>query len=128
MRDMVRYYTREAGVRNLEREIAKLARKAVREIAGEGAGPITVDPAKLSDYLGVRRHRYGMAEAQDGNNRIVHGQDLTMPAERRYQSADGMQEAIDHRIGRGGIDVPLQLISGQPLSGCKVCFHPLIFP
>ncbi|KFE35443.1 endopeptidase La [Thioclava atlantica] len=65
--DMVRYYTREAGVRSLEREIAKVARKAVTElIKSKGAiKTITVDEAKLGDYLGVKRHRYGLAEKED---------------------------------------------------------------
>ncbi len=65
--DMIRYYTREAGVRNLEREIAKLARKAVTEIIkSKGAvKSVTVDPAKLEDYLGVKRHRFGLAETED---------------------------------------------------------------
>ncbi len=65
--DIIRYYTREAGVRSLEREIAKLARKAVTEIIkGKGAvKSIVVDEAKLGEYLGVRRYHYGLAEAED---------------------------------------------------------------
>ena len=65
--DVIRYYTREAGVRNLEREIAKLARKAVTEILkGKGAVKfVTVDEAKVAEYLGVPRHRYGLAEKED---------------------------------------------------------------
>ncbi|PCD75746.1 endopeptidase La [Pseudothioclava arenosa] len=65
--DVIRYYTREAGVRNLEREIAKLARKAVTEILkGKGAvKSVTVDEAKVAEYLGVPRHRYGLAEKED---------------------------------------------------------------
>ena len=65
--DVIRHYTREAGVRNLEREIAKLARKAVTEIIkGKGAvKTVTIDEAKVGDYLGVRRHRYGLAEKED---------------------------------------------------------------
>ena len=67
LNDIIRYYTREAGVRNLEREIAKLARKAVTElIKAKGAvKSITADAAKVGDYLGVKRHRYGLAEAED---------------------------------------------------------------
>lgn len=65
--DVIRYYTREAGVRNLEREIAKLARKAVTEIlkAKGAVKSVTVDAAKVEEYLGVHRHRYGLAEAED---------------------------------------------------------------
>ncbi len=65
--DVIRYYTREAGVRNLERDIAKLARKAVTEII-KSKGQIkhiTVDEAKVGDYLGVKKHRYGLAEKED---------------------------------------------------------------
>ncbi|WP_112874504.1 endopeptidase La [Paracoccus endophyticus] len=62
---VIRYYTREAGVRNLEREIAKLARKAVTEILKGRATSVVVTPEKAEEYLGVRRHRYGLAEQDD---------------------------------------------------------------
>ena len=62
---VIRYYTREAGVRNLEREIAKLARKAVTDILKGKAKHVEVDAAKVEDYLGVQRHRYGLAENED---------------------------------------------------------------
>ena len=62
---VIRYYTREAGVRNLEREIAKLARKAVTDILKGKAKRVEVDPAKVEEYLGVQRHRYGLAEKED---------------------------------------------------------------
>jgi len=60
--DMVRYYTREAGVRSLEREIAKLARKAVTAIVKGNEGKVVVTPDNLSEFLGVRKHRFGLAE------------------------------------------------------------------
>jgi ATP-dependent Lon protease len=65
--DVIRYYTREAGVRSLEREIAKLARKAVTElIKSKGAiKSIEIDSDKVAQYLGVKRHRYGLAEKED---------------------------------------------------------------
>ncbi len=63
--DIIRYYTREAGVRNLEREIAKLARKAVTKIIKKEDEKVVVTPDKLEDFLGVRRHRYGLAEKDD---------------------------------------------------------------
>jgi ATP-dependent Lon protease len=63
--ELIRRYTREAGVRNLEREIAKLARKAVKEIEGGGQAQVHVTPANLSDFLGVPKFRYGEAERDD---------------------------------------------------------------
>ncbi|OYU17412.1 MAG: endopeptidase La [Rhodobacteraceae bacterium PARR1] len=63
--EMIRTYTREAGVRNLEREIAKLARKAVTDILKKKTKSVTVDAEKLEDYLGVKRFRYGLAEKED---------------------------------------------------------------
>jgi len=65
LRDLVRYYTREAGVRNLEREIAGLARKAVKEIVAKKAKKVTITRKNLDKYAGVRKHRYGEAEAED---------------------------------------------------------------
>src|SRR5215203_1539196 len=65
MRDLVRYYTREAGVRNLEREIGGLARKAVREIVSKKAKKVAITAENLADYAGVRKFRYGEAEAED---------------------------------------------------------------
>ncbi|SIQ06321.1 ATP-dependent proteinase. Serine peptidase. MEROPS family S16 [Paracoccus thiocyanatus] len=62
---VIRYYTREAGVRSLEREIAKLARKAVTEILKGKVKSVEVTPDQAEDYLGVRRHRYGLAEKDD---------------------------------------------------------------
>ncbi|AXC50360.1 endopeptidase La [Paracoccus suum] len=62
---VIRYYTREAGVRSLEREIAKLARKAVTEIMKGKVKSVEVTPEKAEEYLGVRRHRYGLAEKDD---------------------------------------------------------------
>ncbi len=65
--DIVRYYTREAGVRNLEREIAKIARKAVKSLLLEKkkGSTVKVDAKTLDKYLGVRRFRYGEAEETD---------------------------------------------------------------
>ncbi len=63
--EMIRTYTREAGVRNLEREIAKLARKAVTEIVKKKGKAVEVTPEKLEEYLGVKRYRYGLAEQED---------------------------------------------------------------
>lgn len=65
IRDLIRYYTREAGVRSLERALGSLARKAVREMAKTGAKSITVDEAKLADYAGVKKFRYGETDEED---------------------------------------------------------------
>jgi ATP-dependent Lon protease len=66
VRDIVRYYTRESGVRNLEREVAKISRKVVKEILlDQEHKERVVTPEILADYLGVRRFRYGLAEDQD---------------------------------------------------------------
>jgi|EndMetStandDraft_9_1072997.scaffolds.fasta_scaffold02352_4 ATP-dependent Lon protease len=64
--EVIRRYTREAGVRSLEREIAKLARKAVKEIeSGSGKETVQVDLANLPDFLGVQKYRFGEAERED---------------------------------------------------------------
>ncbi|MFD1911923.1 endopeptidase La [Halodurantibacterium flavum] len=63
--EMVRTYTREAGVRNLEREIAKLARKAVTEIIKGKTKTVEVTPERLEDFLGVKRFKYGLVEKED---------------------------------------------------------------
>ncbi len=65
LQEMIRTYTREAGVRNLEREIAKLARKAVTQIVGKKVKSVEVTTDNLESFLGVKRHRYGLAEKED---------------------------------------------------------------
>ena len=62
--DIIRYYTREAGVRNLEREIARLARKSVTKIVKKEADHVDVTSENLDDFLGVRKFRYGLAEEE----------------------------------------------------------------
>jgi ATP-dependent Lon protease len=63
---LIRYYTREAGVRGLEREIAKIARKVVRELALERKGDVVkVTAEELEQYNGVKKYKFGMAEEQD---------------------------------------------------------------
>ncbi|RTZ72916.1 MAG: endopeptidase La [Gammaproteobacteria bacterium] len=112
VRDIVRYYTREAGVRSLEREIAKICRKVVKEILlGKNKGrKITVTPKKLEKYLGVQRFRYGKAEERDQVGQVtglawteVGGELLTieaalMPGKGRLthtgQLGDVMKESI----------------------------------
>lgn len=64
LRDLIRYYTREAGVRTLEREIAKLARKALRRILEGKAESVTVTPENLHEFAGVRKYRFGIGEEE----------------------------------------------------------------
>jgi ATP-dependent Lon protease len=63
--DLVRYYTREAGVRNLERELGGLARKAVKEIVSAKAKKVAITRKNLEKYAGVKKFRYGEAESED---------------------------------------------------------------
>jgi ATP-dependent Lon protease len=63
--ELIRRYTREAGVRSLEREVAKLARKAVKEILTSEKKKVVVTAENVSDYLGVPKYRYGEAELED---------------------------------------------------------------
>ncbi|MEL6520677.1 MAG: endopeptidase La [Pseudomonadota bacterium] len=65
LQEIIRTYTREAGVRNLEREIAKLARKAVTQIVRKTTEEVEVTPDLLEEYLGVKKFRYGLAELED---------------------------------------------------------------
>ena len=112
VRDIVRYYTREAGVRNLEREIAKICRKVVKEVLlqkkpGKGKA---ITPKQLEKYLGVQRFRFGIAEENDQIGQVtglawteVGGELLTieaalMPGKGRLshtgQLGDVMKESI----------------------------------
>ncbi len=65
LRDILRYYTREAGVRNLEREIASLARKSVKEILTKSVKSVHVTRRNLEKFLGVKKFRYGEVEPED---------------------------------------------------------------
>ncbi|HJT41638.1 MAG TPA: endopeptidase La [Sphingobium sp.] len=65
VRDLIRHYTREAGVRTLEREVARLARKALRKILEGVYEKVTITPENLSDYAGVRKFRHGVGEEEN---------------------------------------------------------------
>jgi ATP-dependent Lon protease len=66
LRDLIRYYTREAGVRGLEREIAKICRKVVREhVEANDKASVTLSPEMLEDYSGVKKFKYGLAEEKN---------------------------------------------------------------
>ncbi|MBE0338950.1 endopeptidase La [Paenibacillus sp. 23TSA30-6] len=62
---VIREYTRESGVRNLEQQMASLCRKAAKSVVSGGEGPIQITPDNLKDYLGVAKFRYGVAELED---------------------------------------------------------------
>jgi ATP-dependent Lon protease len=70
--DIVRYYTRESGVRNMEREIAKICRKAVKKLAmDKKLSKVTVTARNLESYLGVRQFRYGLAEESNAIGQVT---------------------------------------------------------
>ncbi|NOR19267.1 MAG: endopeptidase La [Xanthomonadales bacterium] len=70
--DIVRYYTRESGVRNMEREIAKICRKAVKKLAlGKKLSKVSVSARNLESYLGVRQFRYGLAEESNAVGQVT---------------------------------------------------------
>jgi ATP-dependent Lon protease len=64
LRDLVRYYTREAGVRTLEREIARLARKSLRKILEKKAETVAIGPDNLGEFAGVRKYKHGLGEEE----------------------------------------------------------------
>jgi ATP-dependent Lon protease len=65
LRDLIRYYTREAGVRTLEREVARLARKALRRILEGKDKSVTITPENLADFAGVRKYRHGVSDDEN---------------------------------------------------------------
>ena len=65
IRDIIRYYTREAGVRNVERDLAKLCRKVVTKIVGGDAKKVTVTSKNIEDFLGVKKFRFGETDKED---------------------------------------------------------------
>ena len=72
VRDVVRYYTREAGVRSLERELSKICRKVVKGLQlGQMKAQVVVDAANLNEFLGVRKFNYGRAEQQNQVGQVV---------------------------------------------------------
>jgi ATP-dependent Lon protease len=72
IKEIIRYYTREAGVRGLEREIAKICRKAVKEIIQKTTElPVVVDSEKTEHFLGVRKFRFGLAEEENQIGQVI---------------------------------------------------------
>ena len=109
--DIIRYYTREAGVRNLEREIAKLARKSLTRIVKKEVEEVVVTSENIDEFLGVRKHRYGLAEQADQvgvvtglaytsvGGDLLHIEALKLPGKGRMKTTgklgDVMKESID---------------------------------
>ncbi len=109
--DIIRYYTREAGVRNLEREIAKVARKSLTKIVKKEVEEVVVTSENLGDFLGVRKYRYGLAEQADQvgvvtglawtsvGGDLLHIEALKLPGKGRMKTTgklgDVMKESID---------------------------------
>jgi ATP-dependent Lon protease len=110
LRDLVRYYTREAGVRSLEREVGGLARKAVKEIVSKKAKKVAITAKNLDKFAGVRKFRYGEAEAEDMvgvvtglawtevGGEILTIESVTVPGKGKVQTTgklgDVMQESV----------------------------------
>ncbi len=108
---IIRTYTREAGVRNLEREIAKVARKSLTKIIKKEAESVTVTPDNLDEFLGVPKFRYGLAEQDDQvgvvtglawtsvGGDLLHIEALKLPGKGRMKTTgklgDVMKESID---------------------------------
>jgi ATP-dependent Lon protease len=108
---IIRYYTREAGVRSLEREIAKIARKAVTKIVKKEVESVVVSEDNIDDYLGVKKHRFGLAEDQDQvgvvtglaytsvGGELLNIEALRLPGKGRMKTTgklgDVMKESID---------------------------------
>jgi ATP-dependent Lon protease len=109
--EIIRTYTREAGVRNLEREIAKIARKVVTQIVKKELNSVTVSDHNIANYLGVKKYRFGLAEEEDQIGAVtglawtsVGGELLTiealkLPGKGRMKTTgklgDVMKESID---------------------------------
>ncbi len=108
---IIRFYTREAGVRNLEREIAKVARKALTRIIKKEVESVTVTAENLHEFLGVPKYRYGLAEQDDQvgvvtglawtsvGGDLLHIEALKLPGKGRMKTTgklgDVMKESID---------------------------------
>ena len=109
--DIIRYYTREAGVRNLEREIGKTARKSLTKIIKKEEASVAVSAENINDFLGVKKYRYGLAEQHDQvgvvtglawtsvGGDLLHIEALKLPGKGRMKTTgklgDVMKESIE---------------------------------
>ena len=110
IKDVIRYYTKESGVRNLEREISKISRKVVKKVVNKESDTVKIDSENLSDFLGVRKFKFG--EIEDSNKigvvtglawtefggEILKIEAVNMPGKGRMQITgklgDVMQESV----------------------------------
>jgi ATP-dependent Lon protease len=110
LQEMIRTYTREAGVRNLEREIGKLARKAVTKIVRKEVDKVEITPENLGDYLGVKKYRYGLAEDENQvgvvtglaytsvGGDLLHIEALKLPGKGRMKTTGKLGEVMKESI------------------------------
>ncbi len=110
IKDVIRYYTKESGVRNLEREISKISRKVVKKVVNKESETVKVDSENLSDFLGVRKFKFGEIEDTDKigivtglawtefGGEILKIETVNMPGKGRMQITgklgDVMQESV----------------------------------
>ncbi len=110
IKDVIRYYTKESGVRNLEREISKISRKVVKKVVNKESETVKVDSKNLSDFLGVRKFKFGEIEETDKigivtglawtefGGEILKIETVNMPGKGRMQITgklgDVMQESV----------------------------------
>src|SRR3546814_12453926 len=92
LRALIRHYTREAGVRTLEREIAKVARKALRQILEGKTEKVALTPDNVGDFSGVRKFSHGIGEEEDHIGAVTG---LAWP------EVGGRSE--ERRVGKGGV-------------------------
>jgi len=110
IKDVIRYYTKESGVRNLEREISKISRKVVKKVVNNESNSVKIDSKNLSDYLGVKKFKFGEIEETDKigvvtglawtefGGEILKIEAVNMPGKGRMQITgklgDVMQESV----------------------------------
>ena len=110
IKDIIRYYTRESGVRNLEREISKITRKVVKKVVNNESKDVTVNDKNLGDFLGVKKFKFGELEDQNKvgivtglawtefGGEILKIETVNMPGKGRMQITgklgDVMQESV----------------------------------
>ena len=110
IKEIIRNYTRESGVRNLEREISKITRKVVKKIVNAEESKVTVEPKNINDFLGVKKFKFGELEAEDKvgivtglawtefGGEILKIETVNMPGKGRMQITgklgDVMQESV----------------------------------